>query len=307
MNSQSHYQSNIGNVGTYSADTAKQMLTSDGFSMNGGYMTKGGKTLEIGFTIPSGIQSSKNEGELFQAMMKVIGVKVDIKTVPSNDFFDKYIIPGNFDVSPFSWIGTPFPISSSLSIYKSPKAGGGQNFTGLANPQVDKLLDQAVAETDQNKAVADVESADKLLYQEVHAVPAPADVWRQERHCQPWLVRLRNGRLHQDRLHEVIARRTAAEPGRIGRAPLRVCESRPVDIEDLVRALRAGSALAGRRALCTGVRQNAVGSSTARKSSTDRLRSARRRGAGRFAGRHESHQANGSTAAAGRRRRNVHG
>ena len=170
MNSQEHYQSNIGDVGTYSVDNAKKLLTDDGFSMNGGFMAKGGKTLEIGFTIPSGIQSSKNEGELFQAMMKVIGVKVDIKTVPVNDFFDKYIIPGNFDVSPFSWLGTPFPISSSLSIYKSPKAGGGQNFTGLSNPQVDKLLNDAVAETDQNKAVADVEAADKLLYQEVHTL-----------------------------------------------------------------------------------------------------------------------------------------
>jgi peptide/nickel transport system substrate-binding protein len=138
--------------------------------MSNGYFTKGGKTLEISFTIPAGIASSKNEGELFQAMMKVIGVKVDIKTVPSDDFFDKYIIPGNFDISPFSWLGTPFPISSSLSIYESPKAGGGQNFTGVANPQVDKLLKQAVSETDQAKATALVQQADKLLFQQVHTL-----------------------------------------------------------------------------------------------------------------------------------------
>jgi peptide/nickel transport system substrate-binding protein len=168
MNSQAGYQDNTGDLGTYDAGKAKQMLTDDGFTMNGDTFSKGGKPLEINFTIPAGIASSKNEGELFQAMMKVIGVKVDIKTVPSDKFFDDYIIPGNFDVSPFSWLGTPFPISSSISIYKSPKAGGGQNFTGLKNPQVDSLLDKAVAETDPSKAQSLVEQADKLLFQEVH-------------------------------------------------------------------------------------------------------------------------------------------
>lgn len=170
MNSQAGYQNDTGDLGTYDNAKAKQMLTDDGFKMNGQYFAKGGKTLSIGFTIPAGIQSSKNEGELFQSMMAAIGVKVQIKTVPSNDFFDKYIIPGNFDVSPFSWLGTPFPISSSISIYESPKAGGGQNFTGVANPQVDKLLNQAVAETDPQKAVSLTNQADKLLYQQVHTI-----------------------------------------------------------------------------------------------------------------------------------------
>lgn len=170
MNSQAGYQNNAGDLANYDPNKAKQMLTQDGFTMNGDYLAKGGKTLEIGFTIPAGIQSSKNEGELFQAMMKQIGVKVDIKTVPSNDFFDKYIIPGNFDVSPFSWLGTPFPISSSLSIYASPKAGGGQNFTGLSNPQVDKLLREAISSTDAQKAVSLTNQADKLLWQEVHTL-----------------------------------------------------------------------------------------------------------------------------------------
>jgi peptide/nickel transport system substrate-binding protein len=170
MNSQQGYQDNTGDLGTYDASKAKQMLTDDGFTMSNGVMSKGGKPLEISFTIPAGIQSSKNEGELFQAMMKVIGVKVDIKTVPSNDFFDKYVIPGNFQISPFSWLGTPFPISSSLSIYASPKAGGGQNFTGTVNPQVDTLLKQAISSTDPAKAESLTQQADKLLYTEVHTL-----------------------------------------------------------------------------------------------------------------------------------------
>jgi peptide/nickel transport system substrate-binding protein len=170
MNTQSGYQDNTNGLGTYDAGKAKQMLTDDGFTMSGDYMTKGGKTLDIGFLIPAGIQSSKNEGELFQSMMKVIGVKVDIKTVPVNDFFDKYINTGNFDITVFSWLGTPFPISSSLAIYSSPKAGGGQNYTGLADAQVDSLLKQAISSTDPAKAVTLTNQADKLLFTEVHSV-----------------------------------------------------------------------------------------------------------------------------------------
>ena len=57
-------------------------------------------------------------------MLEKIGVKVDIQTVPTDDFFDKYVSPGNFDLTVFSWIGTPFPISSSQSIYAEPKGDG---------------------------------------------------------------------------------------------------------------------------------------------------------------------------------------
>ena len=170
MNTQAGYQDNTGDLGKYDATKAKQLLTSDGFTLSGGYNTKNAKTLEINFTIPAGIQSSKNEGELFQAMMKQIGVKVDIKTVPSNDFFDKYITPGNFDISPFSWLGTPFPVSSSLSIYSSPKAGGGQNYSGLANTAVDKLIRQAITSTDATQTVSLTNQADKLLFTEVHTL-----------------------------------------------------------------------------------------------------------------------------------------
>jgi peptide/nickel transport system substrate-binding protein len=170
MNTQSGYQDNSGDLGTYDAAKAKQMLTDDGFTQSGDYMTKGGKPIDLSFLVPAGIQSSKNEGELFQSMMKQIGVKVDIHTVPINDWSDKYLTKGAFDVAPFSWLGTPFPISSSVSIYSSPKAGGGQNFTGIANPAIDKLLKQAIGETDPAKAVALTNQADKLLFSEVHTL-----------------------------------------------------------------------------------------------------------------------------------------
>ena len=134
MNTQAGYQDNTGDLGTYDAGKAKQMLTDDGFSAVRGLHGEGWEDPRDQLHDSCWHPVQQERGRAVPVDDEAIGVKVDIKTVPSNDFFDKYIIPGNFDVSPFSWLGTPFPISSSLSIYSSPKSGGGQNFTGLANP-----------------------------------------------------------------------------------------------------------------------------------------------------------------------------
>jgi len=126
--------------------------------------------------IPSGIQTSRQEAELTQAMLKEIGVAVDIRTVPSDDFFDKYIIPGNYDITPFSWIGTPFPVSPNLSIYREPKKDAKgelqiqQNFARVGSPEIDKLLGEAAAQTDQAKARDLANQADRLIWQEVHSL-----------------------------------------------------------------------------------------------------------------------------------------
>jgi peptide/nickel transport system substrate-binding protein len=170
MNTQVGYQNNSGIYGKYDPAAAEQLLTSDGFVKKNGYYTKNGEPISLQFMIPDGIASSKNEGELFQVMMQQIGIKVHINSVPVNDWSDKWLTPGNFDVAPFSWIGTPFAISSSASVYLSPKNGGGQNFTGTANAQVDKLINQALVATDQTKANSIINEADKLLYQEVHTI-----------------------------------------------------------------------------------------------------------------------------------------
>ncbi|HVU61195.1 MAG TPA: ABC transporter family substrate-binding protein [Mycobacteriales bacterium] len=171
MNVQTGYQDNTGDLGTYNPTGAEQLLQSDGFTKDSnGYYAKGGKEINLDFMIPAGIQSSKNEGELTQAMLKQVGIKVHINSVPVNDWSDKYLVPGNFDLAPFSWLGTPFPISSSVSIYSSPKNGGGQNFTGTSNPTVDKLLKQAITETDPTQAISVTNEADKDLWQEVHTI-----------------------------------------------------------------------------------------------------------------------------------------
>ena len=169
VNTQEGYQNNSGEIGTYDPDKAKQVLEDDGWTEGAnGIREKDGKQLVVRFTIPSGIASSKNEAELMQAMMQDIGIKLKIVTVPSNDFFTKYILKGDYDVTPFSWIGVPFPASGSKGIYEK---DGGNNFTGVSNPAcIDKGFDDALAALDPDEYRADLNAADKCIWEEVHSL-----------------------------------------------------------------------------------------------------------------------------------------
>lgn len=177
VNTQAGYKANAGEVGTYNPDKAKQMLDAAGWKQgSNGFRQKGGKTLEIRFVIPTGIPASKQEGELTQAMLKDVGVKLDIRSVPSDDFFDKYVIPGNYDITPFAWLGTPFPISSAQSIYANPtKDDKGelqiqQNFARVGSKEIDDLMDKAEETLDQNQAFDLINQADTQVWNEVHSI-----------------------------------------------------------------------------------------------------------------------------------------
>ena len=104
-------------------------------------------------------------------MLKAINVKVNIDAVPSDDFFEKYINTGNFDFTVFSWIGTPFPISSSKSIYAMPKGDDiQQNYARIGSAELDALFDKATSEFDEQKAIDLGNQIDAMIWDEVHSL-----------------------------------------------------------------------------------------------------------------------------------------
>jgi peptide/nickel transport system substrate-binding protein len=165
---QTGYQNNAGEVGQYAPDKAKAALDAAGWKMGSdGFRHKGAQVLKVRFTIPAGTASSANEAKLFQPMMQAIGVKLVITTVPSNDFFTKYVIPGNFDITPFTWIGTPFPGSGAKAIYITK---GGENYTGMSDPVIDQDFDAALSSTDLNNYRQKLNDADVHIWNEVHSL-----------------------------------------------------------------------------------------------------------------------------------------
>lgn len=176
MSNQAGYQDNSGDVGKYDPEKAKAGLDAAGWKLDGDVRKKDGKALEINFVIPTGVKSSEQESQLVQNMLAQIGVKVKINAVPVDDFFDKYVTPGNFDMTVFAWLGTQFPVSSAKSIYVNPtKNAKGeldiqQNYARIGSPELDKALTDGAAELDKTKATALANQADALIWKEVHSL-----------------------------------------------------------------------------------------------------------------------------------------
>jgi peptide/nickel transport system substrate-binding protein len=185
MTNHGAYKDNAGEFGKANAEKAKSMLDEAGWKVDGAVRKKDGKALEINFVIPANVQASKQESELIQAMLKEVGVTVNIKAVPSADFFSKYITPGDYDVTVFSWIGTAFPVSSNESIYKNPvKDEKGelqieQNFSRIGSAEIDALFKQANAELDKAKNQELGNKIDAALWQEIPNIPMyqRPDLW----------------------------------------------------------------------------------------------------------------------------------
>jgi glutathione transport system substrate-binding protein len=176
MANQEGYRDNSDGIGEYAPDKARALLDEAGWKLENGVRMKDGKPLEINAVIPSVVQTSRQEMELVQNMLAQIGVTVKINTVPSDDFFDKYITPGQFDFTVFAWAGTPYPISSAKSIYAKPTVGPDgrvqiqQNYGRIGSDEIDALFDQASAEFDRAKAEAIANQADAMIWQEVHSL-----------------------------------------------------------------------------------------------------------------------------------------
>ena len=176
VNTQDGYKDNSGEVGTFDPDKARALLDQAGWKLSGAVRKKAGKTLTLRFVIPSQVTTSRQEGELTQKMLQDVGIKLDVQTVPTDDFFEKYVTPGNFDITPFSWLGTPFPISSANSIYANPvKDDKGelqiqQNYARTGSKQIDDLMTQAEEEVDRTKAIDLINQADTQVWNAVHSI-----------------------------------------------------------------------------------------------------------------------------------------
>ncbi|WP_119729438.1 ABC transporter family substrate-binding protein [Thermomonospora amylolytica] len=172
MHTQAGYRDNSGQVGRYDPARAQRLLDAAGWRRSGRYRVRDGRTLSLRFVVPATQQISKREGELVQAMLARIGVRVDIVPVPTDDLFDGYVLPGNFDVVPFSWLGTPFPVSSNRAVFARPRGGNiQQNYSRTGSAELDRAMDRAAAELDPARARDLINEADRLAWEQAAVLP----------------------------------------------------------------------------------------------------------------------------------------
>ncbi len=174
LNTQVGYRDGAGELGGYDPAKAERLLDQAGWVKKGDARVKDGKELKLRFVIPAGLQLAKSEGELTQRMLQQIGVGVTIQAVPSDEFFTDYIIPGKFDLTPFSYVGTPFPVTSGYGQYANAAGGDKQwnaNLGRIGSEEIDAAMRKATGALDPADARAHANAADRLIWQAVNVLP----------------------------------------------------------------------------------------------------------------------------------------
>ena len=176
MRNQTGYQDNSGDVGKFNPDTRGAVARRGRVEARRQRAKEGRPHAGDQLRHSAAVATSRQESELVQNMLGQIGVRLTINTVPLPDYFEKYIRPGQFDFTIFSWLGTPYPISSSRSLYAKPTVGPDgelaiqQNYARVGSDEIDPLFAQATQELDRKRAIELANRIDALIWQEVHSL-----------------------------------------------------------------------------------------------------------------------------------------
>lgn len=156
-------------IGYSLKDVASEMKAAGYSKGSDGMYAKGGTPLNLKITIPSDTPTNAQRAQLIQGFLKKAGIGVTLDTVPTDKYFSDYVVPKNYEMTSFSWIGTPFPVSTTQSLFDPVKSG--QNFTGITDPRLAGLWDKANAELDATKREKIANEIDKVIFDYVPIVP----------------------------------------------------------------------------------------------------------------------------------------
>ncbi|WP_245929883.1 ABC transporter family substrate-binding protein [Allonocardiopsis opalescens] len=185
--SQPGYQDTSNGLGDYDTARAERLLEEAGWELPPGAdqrsdgasatRVRDGEELVLRMPLPQGFGTARAEGELIRYMLAQVGIEVDLEEVPGETLFSDYVIPGNFDLVAFSNVGSAFPISESRAQWMDAVPGDDgepqwrNNVGRIGSAEIDAALAAAVAETDQERAREQLNTADRLLWEAGHTLP----------------------------------------------------------------------------------------------------------------------------------------
>lgn len=161
----------------YDPDAGAAFLEEAGYSQDGDSWVKDGEPLELTVTVPADTATNIQRAEQVQADLGEFGIPVEIVSVPVGGYFSDYVIPGDFEMVTFSWVGTAFPISSSEALFYP--LDSESNFTGTTDEALGDLYDQANAELDPEARIEIANEINATIWEYVPMFPiAPLpNVW----------------------------------------------------------------------------------------------------------------------------------
>ncbi|WP_279617298.1 ABC transporter family substrate-binding protein [Kitasatospora purpeofusca] len=135
---QQGYQDNVSAVLAYDPEQARKALDEAGWKPGSdGIRAKDGKELELGYTLLGDDPVEKAVSGAFTAMLKAVGVRLNVNKVSSNDF-SKVLSERRFDLFISGNRSTdPFGARSLCDFYCSDRES---NITGAGTPELDREI-----------------------------------------------------------------------------------------------------------------------------------------------------------------------
>ncbi|MER5544492.1 ABC transporter family substrate-binding protein [Streptomyces sp. NPDC001118] len=187
MPNQKGYRDTSGGNADFDLAQAKKLLDAAGWKDNGegAPRTKGGKQLALDYVLSAGGNAAQtDQAELVQQQLAQAGVRVELKKVPANDYFNQFVNRGNFDLTSFRNVDAVYQ-SLLTPVFVRPRGGNlFQNFGSVGSPKIDALLKQAGETTDPSAAAALYNRADDEIWRLAHSV---------ELYQRPQIVAVRSG------------------------------------------------------------------------------------------------------------------
>ena len=169
MVGQPGYEDHSGGYGRGDVQAAAARLERAGWVEGaGGVRVKNGRKLLLRYITTPGDFTRYRGGELLQDQLAKIGVDLDVRPVDPQKLFGDWLPNGGFEIAAFGWVGGPFAVSGSRDIYVT---GGGQNWSRFSDPEVDALVEQAMAELDPARSTELANQIDRRLWEGLPAIP----------------------------------------------------------------------------------------------------------------------------------------
>ncbi|MFC8718602.1 ABC transporter family substrate-binding protein [Kitasatospora sp. NPDC057198] len=167
--SQHGYQDNSNGLSRFDPDAARAALDALGWKPGAnGVRAKDGKELVLRYVAPAANNLAANESEEVTRMLAAIGVTVQVQTVPAGEYFDGYIYKHDFDLTSFSLLGTPFPVSNSISTFQR---DSGSNWAQVGSEALDGAMAEAARADTVDEETAALNLADSEAWQVAGLVP----------------------------------------------------------------------------------------------------------------------------------------
>jgi len=152
--------------GSGNIEKAKQILTEAGYKDVGTALkTPSGEAVpELRFLYREGIQTRLQTGELVQAALAKLGLKIKIEaTANLSDTLDTY----NYDLIIFAWSGNPL-LSSNKDLWTT---GAGNNKLGWGDPESDRILAEMAKTLDSAKQRQLLNQQDEIMTKAAVVLP----------------------------------------------------------------------------------------------------------------------------------------